>query len=178
MSCSKIIRTHSGRILDPANPLPESININDIAHGLSKNCRWGGQCLEFYSVAEHSLHVVEILPKELKLAGLLHDASEAFFCDVPKPLKVLLPDYQRLEAQLMSVIAEKYGFEYPLHGLVHSADETAMLMEAKAFGPPGLSDSLGKAYPPRGSRLEVVYSNPPSIRFWASQFVNMFNSLV
>lgn len=172
-----IIRTRSGRILDPANPKPESININDIAHALSQTCRWGGQCKSFYSVAQHSLHVVSMLPAEHKLAGLLHDASEAYFCDLPKPLKVLLPDYQKLELNLMNVIAVKYGFNFPLDAKVHDADEIAMYMEAEAFGPPGLRESLPRRYPPRGTphRLEETGHG---CHKWEADFIKTFNDLL
>ena len=51
---------------------------------------------------------------DLKLAGLLHDASEAYIGDMPSPFKKLMPDYKKLEDNLMKVIAQKFGFEYPL----------------------------------------------------------------
>ena len=71
------ISTRSGRRLYLHNPNPSQILIDDIAHGLAHQCRFNGQTNQFYSVAQHSVMVSSILPLELKLAGLLHDAAEA-----------------------------------------------------------------------------------------------------
>mgnify|MGYP000629654760 FL=1 len=49
------IRLVSGHYLDLANPMPDQFEIDDIAGGLSRICRFGGQCPQFYSVAEHSI---------------------------------------------------------------------------------------------------------------------------
>jgi 5'-deoxynucleotidase YfbR-like HD superfamily hydrolase len=38
----------------------------------------------------------------------MHDASEAYMCDVPTPLKKLLPEYQKIESRLMQVIKSKF----------------------------------------------------------------------
>ena len=77
------LSTFSGKKFYPFNPSPEQIEIVDIAHGLSMVCRFSGQCPYFYSVAEHCIHVTNVLPPSLKLEGLLHDASEAYLADLP-----------------------------------------------------------------------------------------------
>lgn len=108
---------------------PETISIMDIAHALSMVPRWGGHIPRFYSVAEHSMRVAELVPDQHQLAALLHDASEAYLGDLCKPFKNLMPDYQRIEDKLMQVIATKYGFEYPLHKDVKVADHIILLKE-------------------------------------------------
>src|SRR5690606_26960723 len=65
-----LFETISGRKLDLYNILPSDIDIFDIAHSLSRQCRFSGHCVEFYSVAQHSLRVAELLPTELKMVGL------------------------------------------------------------------------------------------------------------
>lgn len=135
LSSQTTIRTFSGIMMDVFNPTPEMICIEDIAHSLSNQCRSGGHIEPFYSVAQHSLVVAEFtnyLP-ELKLASLLHDASEAYLLDIPTPIKKRLPDYQAVEAGLMKVIAEKYGFEFPLHEMVKVADRDALAFEYEAI---------------------------------------------
>ena len=82
-----MIRTFTGKLVDPFNPDPSTIDIIDIAHGLSNICRYGGQCSRFYSVAEHCCYVSAALPEQYMLAGLLHDASEAYIGDMVAPLK-------------------------------------------------------------------------------------------
>lgn len=82
----------------------------DIAHGLSNICRWGGHVKEFYSVAQHSVLVSYACPTK-PLAGLLHDASEAFLGDIISPLKSMLPGYKEIEHQLQDVIAFRFGLD-------------------------------------------------------------------
>lgn len=86
------IRTHSGGTFDLANPRPEDVCIDDIAHALSMLCRFTGHCRSFYSVAQHSVLVCDRV-KELggdltaQRWALLHDAAEAYVGDWSSPLK-------------------------------------------------------------------------------------------
>ena len=122
-------QTYMGHRFYPANPKPESIDIRDIAHGLSLLCRFAGQIKRFYSVAEHSLFVANLLPPELKLAGLMHDATEAYLSDVPQPVKLLLPQYKILENLLSGVIESKFKFRLN-DPLIKRADDIALMTEA------------------------------------------------
>lgn len=124
------IETVSGIKFEFLNPKPEQINLEDIAHALSMTCRYTGHCRQFYSVAEHSALCSLLLPNELKLAGLLHDASEAYITDVASPIKEHLTNYQAIEDKIMGVVAEKYGFEYPLHPAVKHVDRVMLSTEA------------------------------------------------
>lgn len=116
------IRTFTNKVFDLKILDPESICIEDIAHGLSYTARFGGQLNGFLSVAQHSCMVASEVSDEYKLAALLHDASEAYLGDMPSPFKKLLPDFKVYENKLMAVIAEKFGFDYPLHKEIKSAD--------------------------------------------------------
>lgn len=124
-----IIRTFTGIYIDIQDPQPEDICIEDIAHALSNLCRFGGHTMRFYSVAEHCLRTVELVEPKHKLAALLHDASEAYLIDMPSPIKQLLPDYCKIESWLLEVIAEKFGFEYPLPKEVKLADKDMLETE-------------------------------------------------
>src|SRR5687768_10005799 len=98
--------TNAGNVIDLIDPKPDQITIEDIAAGLSKVCRFNGQIKDWYCVAEHSAHVAELVPNQLKLIALLHDASEAYLCDVPTPLKRALGDvYSDIEARVTAAIA-------------------------------------------------------------------------
>lgn len=119
------IKTFTGQCFDLLAMDPETIVIEDIARALSMNCRWGGHTKHFYSIAMHSIHVCDLVTEDNKLAALMHDASEAYLLDIPKPFKNLLPDYMAYEDRLMRVIAEKYGFEYPINPDVKFADKKA-----------------------------------------------------
>lgn len=123
------IRTFTGKYFNVFEPTLEMICIEDIAHSLSNQCRFGGHLPVFYSVAEHSLFCSEMIIGGYRLAALLHDASEAYLIDVPRPVKYGLSNYKEIENKLMLLIAEKFGFEYPLHPYVKVIDELALEIE-------------------------------------------------
>lgn len=128
------IRTRSGRYLDAFATNPADILIEDIAHALSRIPRWAAHSHTFYSVAEHSLSCLQLaidrgLSAELQLEALLHDASEAYLLDMPKPWKVKMPEYQSIEDGLMRVIAKRLGFSYPIDSLVKQIDQDQLVWE-------------------------------------------------
>ena len=124
------IRTVSGKYVNVFDPRPEMIDISDIAHALSNQCRFGGHLPKFYSVAQHSFRCcLRIKNWQHKLAALLHDAAEAYLIDVPSPVKAGLSNYKDIEHRLMEVIAEKYGFQYPLHEDVKQIDQEVLEIE-------------------------------------------------
>lgn len=126
------IRTFSGKYIDPINPEKDLICIQDIAHSLSMQPRFGGHLPIFYSVAEHSWWCASrILNEEQELAALLHDASEAYLIDIPKPIKGRLTNYEEIENNLMTIIAEKFGFQFPLCQSVKDIDKIALEHEWK-----------------------------------------------
>ena len=108
---SGICQTHSGVAWNILNPDPEAVRIEDIAHALSNQCRYNGHTSEFYSVAEHSVRVSSCLPPKHQLAGLLHDAAEAYLGDIVRPLKPLLEGYKALEHKTMKAILAGLGLD-------------------------------------------------------------------
>ena len=134
-----VIKLRSGNYLDLVNPKPEQFTLFDISCALSKICRFGGQIRDFYSVAEHCYHCAKIakkdgLPKSIQAAALLHDASESFLGDCVKPLKLLLPDYVKLEHHMESVIAEKYGVDFSPKE-IKKIDMEMLIAERRAMFP-------------------------------------------
>lgn len=106
--------TYSGNKFYPDNFKPSDVHLTDIAHALCNICRFGGHCDIHYSVAEHSLHVAELV-KEHKLTALLHDAAEAYLGDIPTPIKAYLPEYKAMEKKVLDAIYERFDIE-PLLG--------------------------------------------------------------
>lgn len=143
------IRTVTGKYVNVFDPDPDTICIEDIAHSLSHQCRFGGHLPVFYSVAEHSLACCALAKTEHKLEALLHDASEAYLLDIPKPIKNRLPDYKTIEDNLMRVIAEKFGFPYPLSSYVKDVDKFALESEWEML----MLEKLGRI--PRAGEVEV-----------------------
>lgn len=104
------IRTFTGKMFDPLNPKAELIDIHDIAHALSNLCRYTGHCPELYSVAQHSVYVAANCSEKNRLAGLLHDAGEAYMNDIASPVKHswLMWGYRRAEDKLQAMVYEKW----------------------------------------------------------------------
>lgn len=123
------IPTITGRVIYPLDPRPEEIHIVDIAWALSMQCRYNGHTRMFYSVAEHSHILSKTLPEEYALVGLLHDASEAYLSDIPRPIKGSLKEYQTYEDNLMQCIAAKFGFAWPLPDIVKEYDHRILYTE-------------------------------------------------
>lgn len=129
------ITTRSGRQVSLLNPQYSQIDIGDIAHGLAFQCRFNGQTSRFYSIAQHCLMVTSILPDHLKLAGLLHDAAEAYIGDVVQPLKVLLPDYQVIESNFNQAIGLRFNVNLDHQEEVKAADLIALATEKRDLLP-------------------------------------------
>lgn len=123
------IRTHSGLYMNVFDPTPDMICIEDIAHALGMMPRFGGHLPVFYSVAQHSTSTALLVEPQHRLAALLHDASEAYLMDIPRPIKSRLSNYKEIENKLMEVIARKFNFEWPLPPEVKMADEAMLQFE-------------------------------------------------
>lgn len=116
------ITTYTGNHFDPINPDPELINIVDIAHALPMICRGNGQVSTFWSVGEHCI----LCAKEAAARGysnrviegaLLHDASECYMSDVPRPLKQFMTVYKEQEEKTIKEIDDAvlwYDMKYLL----------------------------------------------------------------
>ena len=127
------IFTHSGKTIRPLHPDPADIDIRDIAHALSQQCRFTGHTKVFFSVAEHSLRVSQLVPEELALEALLHDASEAYLSDIARPIKQA-PDfafYKVVERRLEQAIAERFSLpaREEMHPSIRWADQYALEAE-------------------------------------------------
>lgn len=106
------IQTRSGVAFYPLDVRPEDICIEDIAGALSKICRYGSQCLAFYSVAEHSIHVSRTVQPQFAKAALLHDAAEAYVGDMVRPIKLMLPEFRRMEKAVQAAINTRFGIPF------------------------------------------------------------------
>lgn len=116
------IQTYTGRSFWPLDPRASEVNIADIAHSLSMQCRYAGHCIRFYSVAEHSVLLAKHVSADNRLWALLHDASEAYLIDVPRPIKHSLGGYKDIESAVMTTVAEAYGLRGAMPAEVHDAD--------------------------------------------------------
>jgi hypothetical protein len=145
------IQTYTGLYVYPLHLDAASVCIEDIAHGLSNLCRYAGHVRTFYSVAEHSCRVAELLWQRrhhdrLALWGLLHDASEAYLIDLPRPLK-RAPGfgeiYRAAEARAMDAICDRFGMTVIEPAPVAWADTVLLLTEQRDLMPAGVSWAEG-----------------------------------
>jgi hypothetical protein len=127
------IQVSSGIQFWPLDPRPEEILLEDIAHALSNMCRFGGHVpAGFYSVAQHSVLMTNNVAPEFKVAALLHDATEAYLVDVPRPIKPVLTNYHEIEENLARVIGKRFGVSLvPLPPEVVEADERMLMTEKR-----------------------------------------------
>ncbi len=171
----------SGRQFWPLDPQPEDLDIRDIAHALSLQCRFGGHTRHHYSVAQHSILVMELRwcctprkeeeidPRE-NLAALLHDASEAYLVDIPQPVKPHLGGYKEAEERLMAEIASRWDFPSPPPTWVKTADAMALAIEKQAFF--GHEPAPWKEMPePPARLLSMVSQQPSNMQLVESQFL-------
>ena len=139
------MQTHSGRAFDLIDPKPEDVHLSDISHSLSMICRYNGHVSGFYSVAEHCCHIydwlgMQGLHQRIMLAGLLHDAPEAYVGDVIWPVQQALPEFRdafhALQARVWAVM--RVALDIPetvdlRHALVREADVRILLDERAAL---------------------------------------------
>ncbi len=107
------ITTYTGKHFDPTAPKAELFDVKDIAHALSMTCRGNGHVEYFFSVGQHCINCAKEArlrgySKRVVLACLLHDASEAYMSDVPRPFKAALPEYVKAEEALLDMIYERF----------------------------------------------------------------------
>ena len=166
-------QTFTGRQFFPLSPRVEDVCIEDIAHALSMQCRYGGACLQFYSVAEHCVLLSRVVAPEHALWALMHDAAEAYLVDVPRPIKKALAGYAHAESVLLGVIEERFDLgPYPEE--VKEADNRILLDERRQNMAPSPA-SWGEA-------IESLEPLGVTLQFWPSwwaesEFLRRFDEL-
>lgn len=132
------MQTYIGVQFWPLDPRPVDINLFDIAHALSNQCRFAGHVTEFYSVAQHSVLVAGIVPSEHAAWALLHDAAEAYLVDLPRPIKrysTIGTEYREVESRLMAAICKRFGLPVEEPAEVKAADDIALMTEKRDLMP-------------------------------------------
>jgi hypothetical protein len=167
-------RMLSGRRLDLLDPSPLDVEVEDIAHGLSRVARWNGQTSgsQSYSVAEHSLLVERLIvelkeniPIKWRLAALLHDAPEYVIGDMISPFKAAIGiNYKETEARLESAIHIRFGLPAILpqqvKRLIKKADRLAAFIEATQLA--GFSEKEAQKLFGKSDRGGNISLNPSS----------------
>jgi 5'-deoxynucleotidase YfbR-like HD superfamily hydrolase len=195
MNAQPWIQTYTGRAFDLLNPRPEQIDVLDIAHALSNLCRFTGHVREFYSVAQHSCLVAEIVsdlwragphsrpcPEIVLLAALLHDAPEAYIGDVSTPLKRAvrgegqLSEYDVIEERIAGAVLHRFLWR----GATPNESVTTLIKRADMIALATEHAALFDGPTPRPWGLELPQPWPYKIEPWAPamaqvQFLQAFS---
>jgi 5'-deoxynucleotidase YfbR-like HD superfamily hydrolase len=125
--------TASGQLFDILAFDPWAITLEDVAHGLSNICRFGGHTVSFYSVAQHSVLVSQLCDTADGQIGLLHDATEAYLGDIISPLKRQpgMEVYRDIEAKMADAVAIRFGVPGMETPSVDLADRLAVFLEMR-----------------------------------------------
>lgn len=168
----------------------EPVDILDIAHHLSQIVRFNGAACRPYSVAEHSLLVSSILERsgmnrEVQLAGLLHDAHEAYIGDITQPLKEALSEFGDSVFRNIDLAAAKHvrrhlgvwGLFVAHNAHIKQADLKALSTERTHLMPPGGQPwPVCEQYPPFDwydfeAHAEMTWKD------WRDAFLQRFDEL-
>jgi hypothetical protein len=127
------VNSISGRPFYLTQPERSQVQIEDIAYGLSNLCRFAGQTREFYSVAQHSVMVADLMQtNKTALQGLLHDAAEAYTGDFTSPMKSLMDGYKtRIEEPIEREIFRQLDVPFPMSPEVKVADTKVLATEIR-----------------------------------------------
>lgn len=134
------ILLNSGHYFDLGNPEGSTFAPYDLILGMARECRFAGQCEPRYCVAEHSAHLASYVAKTeqdpmLAWAALWHDSPEGIIKDIPRPQKLLLPDYKALERRVEPAILSRLLVPCPLPDLIKRLDMAAQLCEKSQIEP-------------------------------------------
>lgn len=165
-----VMQTYLGKKYNLYAPDPKDIDILDIAHALAYSNRFNGHGRWFYSIAQHSIHVSDLLPTELRLQGLMHDAAEAYTGDVIRPLKS--KEYSEFEHMHLKLIYQKFGIKYPFDPQVKLTDTRILLNEAR--------DVMGgQAFPweIKGTPFPDLFIGSWDPKFAEQKFLDKFHDL-
>lgn len=147
---SHTIATGHGVDFNVLRPRAQDVKLEDLAAALGRVCRFGGHIdptIEHYSVAQHSVHVAELVYRnaapsrreELARVALLHDAAEAYVGDSVSPLKALLRDFKSLELRILAQIFVAHGIDagvaFKMPEVVKWADAMAYEWERRDVAP-------------------------------------------
>ena len=134
------LQTVSGRFVNPFDPDPEQLDAGDIARALANVCRFGGHARSFYSVAQHSVIVSELVEArggdaDDAFAALMHDATEAYLGDMPHPIKHRSPlgaAFKAAEDHLEAAIRDRFAIRADVPE-IKRVDRALLATERRAF---------------------------------------------
>lgn len=166
------IQTFTGKLFNVFDFDPAMIDILDIAHALSNQCRFSGHVKQFYSVAEHSYWVATLSKEPLK--ALLHDASEAYLVDIPRPIKPHLTNYVKIEEKLQRAIFKKFGLSENIPNEIKIIDSRMCVTEGEKLMPDISHWKMLDKFAPFSSKWMIECWSPAKAKHY---FLTLFMQL-
>lgn len=174
------IQTANGHYFDYATACADRVDIETVAHSLSNICRFTGHCREFYSVAQHCvLMSVYAVPPQHALWALMHEAGEPMCGDMNKPLKLLLPDYSRIEGKVQRAVLIQFGLDpdavpssiKPADHIMLATEQRDLMPKQKAIGWDewGMANAWEPLPPQHWTELAGIVPLARRIRPWTPQ---------
>jgi len=163
MTRTPTVATLTG-IVDLLEPDPVTIDPRAMAHHLAQLNRYAGALELPFSVAQHSVLVMEIFkrrnPGMPAIYALLHDAPEYVWGDMIRPTQEALESYfpgfrrvlQGLHARFDRAVRIRFGLPDPsieVLAAVHEADEIALATEWRGYMPEAAGPCPVTAQPAR-----------------------------
>jgi 5'-deoxynucleotidase YfbR-like HD superfamily hydrolase len=162
------IQTFLGIRFNPTHPIVDNIEIEDIAHSLSMQCRFVGHLPVFYSVAQHAyLSSFLVNDPKLSLSALLHDGSEAYLADMSRPLKRsgVMQGYLDLEKKMQAAIYTKFGLPIEIPQEVIDADNIMLMTELRDFMNLSEDEDKSTVIQPHPFTIKPVDQNTAKLQF-------------
>jgi len=171
--------TRSGLKINPSTMVKEDILIEDIAWALSHLCRYNGHCDHFYSVAQHSVYVSNVVeglggdPKK----GLLHDATECYIGDMVRPVKQRpeMEGFVILEDRIMDLVGEAFNLGNPVvTPIIKLADNIVLHSEKDQIFENSPDWGWGDDLPRMKKKIELMYP-PEAYKFFMERYNELFS---
>ncbi len=131
------VTTYTGAFYEFLKPEKHKWDIEAIAHSLSLQTRWNGNCKTFYSIAEHCYHCSFLVPPQFALSAHLHDAVESVTGDCSTTLKALLPLFKEIEIAGEKSLCKQFKIPFPFPSEVKDADNIMLETERRDLMPKG-----------------------------------------
>lgn len=160
------------------------LDVESIAHSLSLQCRYGGHVPVMYSVANHTLGMVDQYVGDNGLMDaslitldhilvmkqmMMHDAGEAYLTDLMRPIKRLMPEYMEVEKRVDAHIFNFFGLGEKLD-IVKEYDNRILADEMISFWGESYVD-----FEPFGRKVE---GDPADFRILKQGFIVTWNAII
>lgn len=124
--------TYTGRCWYYLNPRSEDICLEDIAHALSNEPRFGGVTEYPWTVCQHLImayYMTNHLESAERRTIFGHDFPEAYCRDMIRPFRAICPDYNEHYQRTEKMVFEQFRFG-PMTPELAEIDDRLMITEA------------------------------------------------